>query len=93
MKACYRGDNMLFFGNKKRWKLYLYLNNICIKKLYIDDEIKPKEEIFVINVWFKRNIFNSNHIKTVVRPTKLIYTDMKKRETHWEFEYEKGIDI
>lgn len=84
---------MLFFGSKKRWKLYLYLNNICIKKLYIDEEIKPKEEIFVINVWFKKNLFNSNKVKIVIRPSKLIYTNMDKKETHWEFEYEKGIDI
>jgi len=82
---------MLFL--RKRWKLYLYLNGLCIKKIYIDENTKPKEEIFVINVWFKKNLFNSNHIKTVVRPTKLIYTNDKKKETHWEFEYEKGIDI
>jgi hypothetical protein len=69
------------------------LNNLCIKKIYIDEETKPKDEIFVINVWFKKNLFNSNHIKAVVRPTKLIYTNDKKKETHWEFEYEKGIDI
>ena len=84
---------MLFFRNKKHWKLYLYLNNICIKKIYIDEETKPLDEIFVINVWFKKNLFNSLHFKTIVRPTKLIYTDLEKKETHWEFEYEKGIDI
>lgn len=82
---------MLFL--RKRWKLYLYLNGLCIKKIYIDENIKPKDEIFVINVWFKKNIFNSNYIKTIVRPTKLIYTNDKNKETHWEFEYEKGIDI
>lgn len=84
---------MLFFRNKKKWKLYLYLNNICIKKIRIDEETKPKDEIFVINVWFKKNLFDSWHIKTVISPSKLIYTNMKKKETHWEFEYEKGIDI
>lgn len=82
---------MLLF--RKRWKLYLYLNNICIKKIYIEEDLKPKDEIFVINVWFKKNIFNSNHVKIVVHPTKLIYTSYKNKSTHWEFDYEKGIDI
>ena len=78
---------------RKKWKLHLYLNNLCIKKIYIDEETNPKDEIFVIDVWFKKNIFNAIHIKTIVRPTKLIYTDMKKKNVHYEFEYEKGIDI
>ena len=50
-------------------------------------------EIFVINVWFKKHLFNTNYTKIVVHPSKLIYTDDKKKETHWEFDYEKGIDI
>ncbi len=82
---------MLFL--RKRWKLYLYLNNLCIKKIYIDEETKPKDEIFVINVWFKKHLFNTNYTKIVVHPSKLIYTNDKKKETHWEFDYEKGIDI
>ena len=82
---------MLFF--EKRWKLYLYLNNLCIKKIYIDENINTKDEIFVINVWFKKHLFNTIHTKIIVHPSKLIYTNDKKKETHWEFDYEKGIDI
>lgn len=83
---------MLFFVHKK-WKLYLYLNGVCIKKIKINVDESPKENIYVCNVWFKKQFFNSNLVKIIVRPTKLIYTNDKKRETHWEFEYEKGIDI
>ena len=82
---------MLFL--RKKWKLYLYLNNLCIKKIYINEQDNPKDKVFVIDVWFKKNLFNSNHVKIIVRPTKIIYTDEKKKTTHWEFEYEKGIDI
>jgi P pilus assembly chaperone PapD len=82
---------MLFFVRK--WKLYLYLNGVCIKKIRINVNEAPKDNVYVINVWFKKQFFNSNKVKVIVRPTKLIYTDEKKKETHWEFEYEEGIDI
>ena len=82
---------MLFFLCK--WKLYLYLNGVCIKKIRINVNEAPKDNVYVINVWFKKQFFNSNKVKVIVRPTKLIYTDEKKKETHWEFKYEEGIDI
>lgn len=82
---------MLFFSHK--WKLYLYLNGVCIKKLKIDIDESPKENIYPCYVWFKKQFFGSNLVKIIVRPTRLIYTNDKKRETHWEFKYEEGIDI
>lgn len=83
---------MLFFVHRK-WKLYLYLNGVCIKKIKINVNESPKDNVYVCNIWFKKQIFGSNLVKTIVRPTKLIYTNENKHETHWEFEYEKGIDI
>ena len=82
---------MLFFVRK--WKLYLYLNGVCIKKIKIKRDEAPKDHVYSINVWFKKQFFNSNKVKIIVRPTRLIYTDEKKKETHWEFKYEEGIDI
>ena len=82
---------MLFFVRK--WKLYLYLNGVCIKKIRINVNEAQKDHVYVINVWFKKQLFNSNKVKVIVRPTKLIYTDEKKKETHWEFKYEEGTDI
>lgn len=82
---------MLFFVRK--WKLYLYLNGVCIKKLKIKRNESPKDNVYSFNVWFKKQFFKSNKVRIIIRPTKLIYTDEKKRETHWEFDYEKGIDI
>lgn len=86
---------MLFFNRK--WKLYLYLNGVCIKKLKINMNKLPNlninENVFVFNVFFKKQIYGSNLVKIIVRPTKVIYTNAKKKETHWEFIYEKGTDI
>lgn len=82
---------MLFFVRK--WKLYLYLNGVCIKKLKIKRNESPIDNVYSFNVWFKKQFFKSNKVRIIIRPTKLIYTDEKKRETHWEFDYEKGIDI
>ena len=82
---------MLFFVRK--WKLYLYLNGVCIKKIKIKSNENPKDNVYIFNVWFKKQFYKSNKVKVIIRPTKLIYTDKKKKETHWEFDYEKGIDI
>jgi hypothetical protein len=82
---------MLFFVRK--WKLYLYLNGVCIKKIRINVNEAPKDHVYIVNVWFKKQFFKSNKVKVIVRPTKLIYTDEKRKETHWEFKYEEGIDI
>jgi hypothetical protein len=82
---------MLFFVRK--WKLYLYLNGVCIKKIKIKRNESPKDNVYIVNVWFKKQFYKSNKVKIIARPTRLIYTNEKKRETHWEFDYEKGIDI
>lgn len=81
---------MLFFVRK--YKLYLYLNGICIKKIKINVNENPKDHVYPITIWFKKQFYKSNKVKTIIRPTRLIYTDEKKRETHWEFKYEEGID-
>lgn len=82
---------MLFFVRK--WKLYLYLNGICIKKIRINVDESPNKNVYPITIWFKKQFFNSNKVKTIIRPTKLIYTDEKKKETHWEFKYEEGTEV
>ena len=82
---------MSFFVRK--WKLYLYLNGVCIKKLKINANESPKDNVYIFNVFFKKQIYGSNVVKIIVRPTKVIYTNEKKKETHWEFIYEKGIEV
>lgn len=82
---------MLFF-NRKKWRMHLYLNGVCIKKMKINITENPKDNIYPITIWFKKFIFGTNKVDIIVRPTRLIYTDTEKKITHWEFRYEEGID-
>lgn len=82
---------MLFFRNK--WKMYLYLNGVCVGKVRIKSDEDPSKNIYVVDFWFKRQIFKSIHVKSVIHPTKLLFTDEKKHKTHWNFEYEKGTEV
>lgn len=82
---------MLFFRNK--WKMYLYLNGVCVGKVRIKSDEDPSKNIYVVDFWFKKQIFKSIHVKSVIHPTKLLFTNEKKRITHWNFEYEKGTEV
>ena len=81
---------MLFFIRK--WKMHLYLNGIYVGKVLINPEENPSEHNYIAHFWFKKQIFHSNHVKSVIHPLKCIRTDEKKKTTHWTFEYEKGLD-
>lgn len=83
---------MLFFVRRK-WKMYLYLNGICIKKIRINITENPKDNIYPITIWFQKQFFKKNKVEIIVRPTRLIYTDEKKKRTYWEFRYEEGMDV
>ena len=69
---------MSFFVHK--WKLYLYLNGVCIKKLKINANESPKDNTYIFNVFFKKQIYGSNIVKIIVRPSKVIYTDKRKKK-------------
>jgi hypothetical protein len=76
---------------KKKWKLYLYYNNICIKKIYVNDNFKPLEEIYIIRVLFKRFLLGSWNVKIVCTPKALKYTNNKTKEVHLEVELFGGV--
>lgn len=75
------------------WYMHLYLNGVYVGKVRIKPNEKPDENIYVAHFWFKKQIFNSNHVKCVIHPTRLLYNDEKKRQTHWSFEYETGVEV
>lgn len=81
----------MFFLLKKKIKMHLYLNGVYVGKIRINANEKPSENIYVVHFWFKKQIFKSNHVKCVIHPTKLLYT--QNNITHWAFEYEKGIEV
>lgn len=78
---------------KKKWTLYLYYNGVRIKKLKIDENEAPAENSYVINVWFKKQLFKNNIAGVIVRPVRLLKNDEKRRKTYWGTTLETGIEI
>jgi hypothetical protein len=78
---------------RKTWKLYLYYNGVLIKRLRIDENEAPAQNSYVVNVWFKKQLFKSNYAGVIVRPIRLLRNDEKKRKTYWGTTLETGIEI
>lgn len=76
-----------------KWDLYLYYNGILIKKLKINENEAPTKNTYVINVWFRKQLFASNKVNIIVRPKYIIKNDDKHKKTYWEVVFEKGIEI
>lgn len=76
-----------------KWDLYLYYNGILIKKLKIKETEEPTKNTYVINVWFKKQLFANNKVNIIVRPKYIIKNDEKRKKTYWEVVFEKGIEI
>ena len=81
---------MSFFHRK--WKLHLYFSGIYVGKVTIKPEEKPTERSYILNCWFKKQIFKSNHIRTIVHPTTFLYIDEKKKQLHYSFVIEEGVE-
>lgn len=82
---------MSFFCRK--WKMHLYLNGIYVGKVRIKENEEPSKNVYIVHFWFKKQIFKSNHVKSVIHPTNVIYTDEVRKTTHWTFEYEEGVKV
>lgn len=82
---------MSFF--RKKWKMHLYINGIYVGKTAIKPNENPNENIYIVHFWFKKQIFKSNHVKSVIHPTTILKTEENKKITHWNFEYEKGSEV
>ena len=76
-----------------KWKLYLYYDGVLIKKLRIDENTIIKEQVLNIRVHGHKNLFGKNNITLMVRPIKLLKTDVDKRSTYWGVGFEKGVDV
>lgn len=73
-----------------KWKLYLYYNGVLIKILKIDENEAPAENSYVIDVWFKKQIFKNNHVNIIVRPKVLLKNDEINKKTYWGVVLEEG---
>lgn len=77
----------------KEWKLYLYYNGVLIKMIRIDENEAPAENSYVINVWFKKQLFGNNKVGLIVRPKILLKNDDINKKTYWGVVLEKGLEI
>ena len=77
----------------KKWKLYLYYNGVLIKTIRIDENEAPAENSYVINVWFKKQLFGNNRVGLIVRPKILLKNDDINKKTYWGVVLEKGLEI
>lgn len=81
---------MSFFHRK--WKLHLYLNGVYVGKVKIKPNEKPNENVYILHCWFEKQIFKSNHIRTIVHPTNFLYIDENKKQVHYSFVFEEGVE-
>lgn len=77
----------------RKWKLHLYYNGIKIKTIKINENEAPAENTYAVNVWFKKFLFKNIVSGVVVRPTRLLKNDERKKETYWGVVMEIGTEI
>lgn len=77
----------------KKWKLYIYASNQCIKAIKINDDENPFEKTYAISVYCKKHIFGSNFAKIIVKPIRLKYTNEAKKQIHIEAKLYEGVEI
>lgn len=83
-----------YYENNKKWKLYLYLNGQCIKRLKIDKDFAPMNKIYVVKVRNKKHLLGTNKpVQIVTRSFKYKYTDEIKKEAHIEVMIYEGVTI
>lgn len=73
--------------------MHLYLNGIYVGKVRIKEDEEPNNNVYVVHFWFKKQIFKTMHVKSVIHPTNVLLTDEKRKITHWNFEYEEGVNV
>jgi hypothetical protein len=76
-----------------KWKLYLFYNGMLIKKVRINKEEAPADNVYFIRVYGKKSIFGSSIVSLAVRPKVLLDNDEKKKRTYWGVVFEKGVSI
>ena len=78
---------------KKKYKVYLYYNNQCIKKVKVKEDFSLMNDVFIISVIGKKHLFGSNYVKVICKFYKLKYQDDKKRIMHCEVMLYNGREV
>lgn len=77
----------------RKWNLYLFYDGVLIKKVKITEDTKVKELVLNIRVHGYKNLFGKNNITLMVRPVRILKTDVDKKSTYWGVIFEKGVDV
>lgn len=78
----------------KKWKLYLYLNNQCIKCLKIDKDFAPMNKFYVVKVKNMKHLVGTNNpTQMIFKSFKYKYTDEVKKTAHIEVIGYEGVGI
>lgn len=77
----------------KNWKLYIYYKSQCVKMIRVTGEERPIKKAYVLDVWFKKHIFFTNHAKVVLAPIKILFFDETKKVIHVESILYEGDDV
>lgn len=78
---------------KTRWKLYLYLNNQCIGKRYIDADFAPMKKEYLVRIKHMKHLVGSNNVQMIVEAYKYKYSSEKTREVHIEVIPYEGVIV
>ena len=77
-----------------KWKLYLYYQGQCIKRLYVDEDFQPMEHFYVVKVRGMNHLLRTNRkVQIIVRYFKYKLTDNDKKEVHIETINFEGSDL
>lgn len=78
----------------KKWKLYLYLNNQCIKCLKIDKDFAPMNKFYIVKVKNMKHLVGTNKpTQMIFKSFKYKYTDEVKKTAHIEVIGYEGVGI
>lgn len=64
------------------WKIRFYLNGQYVSSSKIDDVDDVFNRVYPVTILFKRQFFKSVFVKTVIKPDKLLFKDVIKKEVH-----------
>lgn len=82
----------LYYENKKKWTLYLYLNNQYICKRKIEENFEPMKEFYIVKVKRCKHLIGTNKsTQMIFEPYKYKMTDKEKKESHIEVRPFEGV--
>ena len=78
---------------KGKWELFLFYDGYLIKKIRIEPDIEITKQVYLIKVHGFKNLFGKNNITLMVKPIRLLKTDVEKKRTYWGVKFEEGVNV